>query len=149
MLPTIVIEGRAVADSELKVTGTGRKLLNFRVATSDSKKDDAGNWQTTEQLFVNVTLWDDAENYAALIRKGAKVTVVGRIYEREYDKSDGSKGRSLEIKYPMVKVHQDRQQQGGGYQQPAPRPQQAPAADPWAQQQAAGDPWGQQTEAPF
>lgn len=142
MLPNIIIEGRAVADSELRVTANGRELLNFRVAASDSKKDERGEWQTTEQIFINVTLWDEAEKYASLIQRGSKLTVVGRLFEREYEKKDGSKGRSLEIKYPMVKVHQDRQQ-GQGYQQPAQTQQQGwgqqPTSDPWAAPGATGE----------
>ncbi len=132
-LPYIVIDGRAVADAELKFTQSGRAFAKFRVAANDSKKDDAGNWETTETLFVNVTAWDDAERIATEVTRGAGVTVAGKIHEREYE-HDGEKRRSLEIKFPMVSVRPARDQQQAAPQQaggwgapPAP----AAPADPW------------------
>ncbi|WP_107768483.1 single-stranded DNA-binding protein [Nocardioides terrigena] len=135
MLPQITIDGRLVSDPELKFTGAGKAVANMRVAASDSKKDDAGNWQTTEQIFINVTLWEaEAETSVEHFAKGDRVLVSGRIFQREYEKSDGSKGYSLEVKFPTVaKIPSaprvERQQ--------APQQQwgQAPAA-------AQNDPWG-------
>ena len=99
-LPYIVIEGRAIGDAELKFTTNNRAYAKFRVAASDSKKDDAGNWETTETLFVNVTIWDDAEKIAERVLRGSGVTVAGRIHEREFE-HNGEKRRSLEMKFPM------------------------------------------------
>lgn len=134
MLPQITIDGRLVSDPELKFTGGGKAVANMRVAASDSRKDDAGNWQTTEQIFINVTLWEaEAETSVEHFAKGDRVLVSGRIFQREYEKSDGSKGYSLEVKFPAVaKIpavqraeRQATQQQWG--QQPA-----AAQNDPWA-----------------
>lgn len=103
MLPQITIDGRLVADPELRFTAGGKAVCSFRVAASDSKKDDRGNWQTTEQIFIGVSLWEaEAEIAAESYQKGDRVLVAGRIYEREYEKSDGTKGRSLEVKFPTV-----------------------------------------------
>lgn len=130
-LPYVVIEGRAVADAELKFTQSGRAFAKFRVACNDSKKDESGNWETTETLFVNVTAWDDAERIATEVTRGAGVTVAGKIHEREYE-HNGEKRRSLEIKFPMVSVRPARDQQQAAPQQSggwgAPQPQQS---DPW------------------
>lgn len=139
MLPTITLEGRAVADSELRFTGSGKAVCGFRVAASDAKKDDAGNWETTEQLFVNVSVWDgEAEEVANRVLKGTAVTVTGRLYQREYETNSGEKRTSLELKFakvalPVTAAKKDRQQ-------PAPRP---PVDDPW------GAPRGGSDEPPF
>ena len=141
-LPYIVIEGRAIGDAELKFTTGGKAYAKFRVAASDSKKDDAGNWETTETLFVNVTVWDDAEKIAEKVLRGSGVTVAGRIHEREFE-HNGEKRRSLEIKFPMVSVRPARDQQQGQSQPtqsggwPASQPA---AADPWATSAAGGPP---------
>lgn len=130
MLPQISIDGRLVADPELRFTQGGRAVCSFRVAASDSKKDDRGNWETTEQIFIGVSLWEnEAEVAAETFQKGDRVLVAGRIYEREYDKSDGTKGRSLEIKFPTVaKVPS------------APRGERQPARSS-AGSSSASDPW--------
>ena len=126
-LPYIVIEGRAIGDAEIKFTTGGKAYAKFRVAASDSKKDDAGNWETTETLFVNVTVWDDAEKIAEKVLRGSGVTVAGRIHEREFE-HNGEKRRSLEMKFPMVSVLPPR----NGQQQGQSQPRQQPAGDPWA-----------------
>lgn len=137
MLPTTTVDGRLVADPELKFTGSGKAVCNVRVAASDSRKDDQGNWQTAEQIFLNVTLWEaDGEAAADALQKGDRVLVTGRIYNREYEKSDGTKGYSLEVKFPTVGkvIHAKRADRS---QQPPQR--QAPANDPWATAPASNE----------
>ena len=135
MLPQITIDGRLVADPELKFTGAGKAVANMRVAASDSKKDEAGNWSTTEQIFINVTLWEaEAETAAEHFTKGDRVLVAGRIYQREYEKSDGSKGYSLEVKFPTVaKIPATpRREQTQGQSWGAQSNAASLANDPWA-----------------
>lgn len=144
MLPSITIDGRLVADPELKFTPAGKAVLNMRVAASDSKKDDGGNWQTTEQIFINVTLWEaEAESGAEHFVKGDHVLVAGRIFQREYEKTDGTKGYSLEVKYPTVakvprveRQQQGQSQQSGSWGQSAPS---SPANDPWSTPAGGGN----------
>lgn len=127
MLPQITIDGRLVADPELRFTSSGKAVCSLRVAASDSKKDESGNWQTAEQIFIGVSLWEnEGEAAANALQKGDQVVVSGRIFEREYDKNDGSKGKSLEVKFPTV-----------AKKVTAPRVERtttpvAPANDPWA-----------------
>lgn len=138
MLPTITIDGRLVADPELRFTQGGRAVCSLRVAASDSKKDDSGNWNTTEQIFIGVSLWEnDGEAAAESLRKGDQVLVTGRIYEREYEASNGEKRKSLELKFPTVakKVTAPRADRSS-----TPS---APANDPWATVAPRSD------EAPF
>lgn len=130
MLPSITIDGRLVADPELRFTGAGKAVCSFRVAASDSKKDANDQWQTTEQIFIGISLWEaEGEAAAETLRKGDQVLVSGRIYEREYEKSDGTKGKSLEVKFPTVakKVSAPR---GDRSTSPASTP--AATNDPWA-----------------
>lgn len=131
MLPTITLEGRAVNDPELRFTGSGQAVANFRVATSESKKRDDGTWEDGDKLFVNVAVWKEAgEAVAEHVRKGDKVVVTGRLYEREYETSAGEKRKSLELKFATVAkvVEAPRATR----QQSAPA-QSAPASnDPWA-----------------
>lgn len=133
MLPNITIDGRLVADPELRFTQGGKAVCSLRVAASDSKKTDTG-WETQEQIFIGVSLWEaEGEAAAEHLQKGDQVVVTGRIFEREYDKNDGSKGKSLEVKYPTVakKVSAPKTQRST-----SPTP---PANDPWATAPAGND----------
>ena len=126
MLPTATLDGRLVADPELRFTASGKAVCSFRVAASDSKKDDQGNWQTTDQIFINVSLWEaEGEAAAEALQKGDQVIVTGRLFQREYE-HNGEKRTSLEMKFPTVakKVTAPRAQRS--------RAPQAPANDPWA-----------------
>lgn len=127
MLPQITIDGRLVADPELRFTQGGKAVCSMRVAASDSRKNDDGTWDTTEQIFINVTLWEtEGETAAETFRKGDQVLVAGRIYQREYEASNGEKRTSLEVKFPSI-----------GKKLSAPKGERsstpsAPANDPWA-----------------
>lgn len=126
MLPNVTLEGRAVADPELRFTGSGQAVANFRVACSESKKLDDGTWEDGDKLFVNVAIWKDAaETVAEKITKGSKVTVTGRLYQREYETSSGEKRTSLEMKFATVSLPLE----AAKGQAPATQ-----AADPWATQ---------------
>jgi single-strand DNA-binding protein len=103
MLPNITIEGRAVADPELRFTGNGKAVASLRVAASESKKDANGNWENGDKIFVNASIWEEAgEQVAEHIRKGDKVLVTGRLYQREYETTAGEKRTSLEVKFATV-----------------------------------------------
>ncbi|AIY17758.1 single-stranded DNA-binding protein [Pimelobacter simplex] len=103
MLPTITIDGRLVADPELRFTPAGKPVCSMRVAANDSRRLDDGSYENLEQIFVNVSLWEQAAEPAAeAFRRGDRVLVTGRIYQREYETRDGGKGTSLEIKFPTI-----------------------------------------------
>lgn len=132
MLPNVTIEGRAVADPELRFTASGRGVANLRIAANDSKKLDDGTWENTEQIFISCAVWNTdrapsiAETVAETIHKGDHLIVTGRIYQREYE-ANGEKRTSLEMKFPVVaKVIEAPR---GQARQAAPAP--AVAADPW------------------
>jgi single-strand DNA-binding protein len=135
MLPTITLEGRAVADPELRFTPSGAAVANFRVAASESKKTDTG-WEDGDKLFVNVAVWKEAgEAVAEHVRKGDKVIVTGRLYQREYETSSGEKRNSLEVKFATVAKVVDPPKASRQQTQQAPA---AAANDPWATP-ASGD----------
>lgn len=137
MLPNVTIDGRLVADPELRFTQGGKAVCSLRVAASDSKKDDNGNWETTEQIFIGVSLWEaEGEAAAETLMKGDQVLVSGRIYQREYEGSDGSKRTSLEVKFPTVakKISAPRAARSS-----APSASTPAANDPWASVQPRAD----------
>ena len=125
-LPSITATGRLGADPELKFTGSGKAVCNFRMAC-DKKKQENGEWKTLSTVWLSVSLWEnDAEAAAEHLAKGDLVTVVGQLNVREYERKDGTKGQSVEIDYGRVSKALPK---SGG--RSAPRPQSTPSSNPW------------------
>lgn len=97
-LPTITVVGNLVADPELKFTGSGAAVAKLRIAASERKKDDQGNWVDGDTTFINVTAWRQlAENAADSVRKGDEVIVTGRLRSRTVENADGTKQTYFDV----------------------------------------------------
>jgi single-strand DNA-binding protein len=82
-------------------------------------------------------MWGDkAEALADTLTKGTKVVVLGTAGVRTYDKKDGTKGFSAEVRPKSISIVPR-----AGQQSRAAGRQSAPAADPWGAP-AANAGWG-------
>lgn len=100
---SVLITGRATADSILSYTESGNAYLKFRIASNRNYRDKNGEWKE-ETTFAGVTLWgNQAERLSERIKKGAPVMVEGRLssYTREVD---GFKRTELSINAFRVQV---------------------------------------------
>jgi len=77
---SVVISGRATADSTLSYTEKGRAYLRFRIASNRAYRDsNSGEWKE-DTTFVGVTVWGkQAERLSERIKKGAPVLIEGRL----------------------------------------------------------------------
>ncbi len=91
-----VITGNVTRDPELRYTPSGAPVCSFGVATNHSiKKDD--QW-TDIPTFHNIVVWGkQAEYISNTLKKGMKVSLTGRIDNRQYDAKDGTKKYISEI----------------------------------------------------
>jgi len=72
--------GRISNDLELKMTETGKRVLNFSVAINDGTKE---NPHTT---FVPVEAWENiADTISKYFKKGDQIIVNGRLVVRKYN----------------------------------------------------------------
>lgn len=133
-LPSITATGNLAADPELKFTQSGKAVASLSVGCNENKKNDAGNWETVSTTWLRISLWDDeAQSAVEHLRKGDSVTVTGQLMTREFERNDGTKGLSVEVKYARISKNLPRGQRAA---QPAQdnswggRPSQQ-AADPW------------------
>src|SRR5699024_10137384 len=140
-----------VGDVQLKFTPNGKAVCEVSVAENNNRKNEqTGQWETESTTWRRVSFWENqAEAVANEIQKGDRVIVAGDEKLREYERKDGSKGASLEMRgrhIGKVVLPMQNQQQSGGFQQQqqAPPPagnQQASAFgqmssyDPWARSQ--------------
>lgn len=84
---SVIISGRATADSVLSYTESGVAYLRFRIASNRNYRDNSGEWKE-DTTFVGVTMWGkQAERLSERIKKGTPVLVEGRLssYTREVD----------------------------------------------------------------
>ena len=90
-----VFTGGVVAEPERREVG-GAQLLEFPVYVNHTKKNrDTGEYDKTGDVSkFKVTLWRELAETD--IRKGDLVEVSATIVEKEFDKKDGTKGRSLQ-----------------------------------------------------
>lgn len=103
MTATINLVGNLVRDAELAFTQSGAARLTFTVAVNAPKPRDGQPEEPPS--FWDVTLWrDDAVTYSERLAKGVRVSVTGRARIREYERSDGTKGRSAEVVFPIVGI---------------------------------------------
>ena len=92
-MKTITIAGRLGQDAETKDIG-GSTVVNFSVAVRHWTKDDPDG-----TMWFACAWWGQrGERLAPYLRKGSPVTVSGEFGVREYDRNDGSRGYSLEIR---------------------------------------------------
>ena len=88
-----VFTGNLGADAEQRVTPSGEPVVSFSVGV----KAGFGDRATT--TWARCQMWGKrGESVAPYLKKGQLVGVSGEASLREYDKKDGSKGASLEVR---------------------------------------------------
>lgn len=103
MLNKCMVIGHLGADPEMKYLANGSAVTNFRVATSRSWKNDAGERQEETEWFRVVTWNRLAEICAQYLTKGRLVYVEGRMQTRSWDDQQGQKRYSTELIAQEVK----------------------------------------------
>jgi single-strand DNA-binding protein len=92
VLPQVSVEGRIVADPELRFAPSGVAVGRFRVAASSRKKNDNDEWVDDKTLWLSCTCFKQlAENVAESVVKGDLVVVNGRLQTDEWETQDGEK----------------------------------------------------------
>lgn len=132
MLPRIGGEFRVGSDPTLRFSQAGKPFGNFR-AVASARKEVNGEWTTTDEIWVTVTVFGKmAEMVADQITKGTVVYVDGRVAEDKYTTKEGVERTGIKVFADTVAVV----------------PKAPTASQP---QQSAPDPWASQptTEPPF
>lgn len=133
----ITLTGNLGSDSELTFTPNGKAKLEFSVGDTPRRLNpQSQQWEDAgETTWWRVTEWEKkAEALAEHLLKGTKVLVVGTAGVRTYDKKDGTKGFSAEVKPKHIAIVPKSAPQQA--QRPAAYAGNAPQQDPWAAPQA-------------
>jgi len=94
----VTVTGYVAAEPVLRLTGSGTKVVNFRVATTERRYDRGVNgWRDGDTLFFSVSCWRTlGENILDSLHKGDPVVVQGRLRDGSWEK-DG-------VTYPKVEI---------------------------------------------
>lgn len=89
MINNSILEGRLVSDVDLKTTGSGTPVAQFRLAVNRPFKNKSGEYEAD---FINCVIWRKAaENLANFCSKGSHINVQGRLQSRSYENPEGNR----------------------------------------------------------
>ncbi|WP_284984250.1 single-stranded DNA-binding protein [Arthrobacter sp. efr-133-TYG-118] len=161
MTNILTITGNLTADPELRRTPSGSPVTNFTIAdTPRTKNPQTNEWVDGETLFMRCAVWREAaENVAASLTKGMRVTATGKLKARSYETKEGEKRTAIELeieeigpalKYATAKVTrtqgdgQQAQRNGGAPQQSGSWGGQPQQSSGWGSTPSAAEPgWGE------
>lgn len=96
MLNKVFLQGRLVADPELRKTQQGTPVASYRLAVDRDYKSKDSNAQNTD--FVNIVSWrNTAEFVSRYFTKGRMMLVEGRLQMRSYTDKDGNRRVAAEV----------------------------------------------------
>jgi single-strand DNA-binding protein len=95
----VILIGNLGKDPEVRTMGSGDKVVNLSVATSESWRDKNSGERKERTEWHRVVIFNEqlakvAEQY---LKKGSKVYVEGQLQTREWTDKDGAKKYSTEV----------------------------------------------------
>ncbi|MEG2421378.1 MAG: single-stranded DNA-binding protein [Oscillospiraceae bacterium] len=125
MLNKIFLQGRLVADPELKQTTSGISVATFRIAVDhDFKNKETGEKGAD---FITVVAWRQTGEFVSkYFTKGRMALVEGRLQIRPYTDKDGNKRSATEVVADNVYFGDSKPADGASGGSYAPRTPAAP-----------------------
>ena len=96
MINRVVIEGRLVADPEVKTSKSGKDYSKFNIAVN-SYGDKAE--------YFTIMAWDKAVEPIAGASKGQVVVVDGRLQQNVWEDKDGNKRYDVQVAAYAISTH--------------------------------------------
>jgi single-strand DNA-binding protein len=94
----IIIVGYLGRDPEIRYSGQGTAICDFSVATTERRKDKAGEFQEVTTWFRVSLFGRQAEVAHQYLTKGRQVYVEGSLAQREWTDQNGATRTSLEVR---------------------------------------------------
>lgn len=112
MLNKVFLQGRLVADPELRHTQQGTPVASYRLAVDRGYKSKDPNAQNAD--FINVVSWrNTAEFVSRYFTKGRMMLVEGRLQIRDYTDKDGNRRVAAEVVTDNVYFCDSRKDESG------------------------------------
>lgn len=109
MVNRVVLVGRLTRDVEVRKTNNGTSVASFTVACNRRVSSSSQNQPTAD--FISCVAWSQSADFLGrYARKGALVSVDGRIQTRNYDGQDGRKVYVTEVVAENVQLLESKSQ---------------------------------------
>lgn len=97
-LNKVLLIGYVGADPEIRATPNGATVANFRLACTESWKDQSGQKQERTEWITCVAWRKLAEVFQRYLKKGAHIYIEGKLQTRSWeDKNGGGKRYATEV----------------------------------------------------
>lgn len=93
----VILVGNLGRDPELRYTPQGTPVCNFSMATSEKRKDSAGEVHETTTWFKVTLFGRQAETAAQYLAKGMPLYIEGRLKLSEWTDKEGKTRTTLEV----------------------------------------------------
>jgi single-strand DNA-binding protein len=93
----VILVGNLGQDPETRTTGTGMVVATLRIATSERRRDDSGNWTDHTEWHRVACFGKQAENVSRFLKKGRQVYIEGKLRTRKWQDKDGNDKYTTEI----------------------------------------------------
>lgn len=97
LINSVRLVGHVGADPEIKTFENGGRIMNVKMATNEPYKNKAGEWEDNtnwHSLVFKGKMVDYAEK---IIAKGEKISLEGRLTQRDYTDKAGQKRYITEV----------------------------------------------------
>lgn len=112
MLNKVILQGRLVADPELRHTGGGVACASFRLAVDRDFKDKETGERKAD--FHSVVAWRQTAVFVEkYLSKGRMVIVEGKLQSRTYDDQEGNRRYITEVVADNVYFADSKRDDGG------------------------------------
>lgn len=124
MLNRVILQGRLVADPELRHTQNNIAVATYRIAVDRNyaTRDANGNRQSQAD-FINIVSWRQAAEFVSrYFTKGSMILVEGQLQVRDYTDRDGNRRYVTEVVTDNINFCGSRRESGttgGGNYAPA------------------------------
>lgn len=109
-LNKITLSGNLGADAELRYTKSGSPVVSFSLAVNERTPQGDGTWGEYTNWPDCVMFGKRAEALAPWLRKGTKISLLGHIHTRSYQK-DGQSIKRWEVRVDDVELMQYKREQ--------------------------------------
>ena len=121
----VILLGNLGSDPEQKFLASGQAVCNFRIATTEKRRDKNEQLQERTEWHRIVVYGKQAENAAKYLGKGKQVYIEGKIQTRSWEKDGATHYISEIVATSMVFVGSAG---SGGQSKPAPASSAKPTA---------------------
>lgn len=95
--------GRITSDAKTSVVSGGKEVVNFSIAINDRYRAKGSSETKEFTTYIDVAWWMNP-GISKILRKGAIVTVSGRIYPRAYNDMQGNSKASINCHADKIKL---------------------------------------------